>query len=215
MKIEKKEAEKFANGLAYSKEGLLPVAVCGSESRELLMIAYASREAVVKTLATGYAWFYSRSRKRLWKKGETSGNIMRVESVLKDCDSDSLQYVVRVEGKGLACHLGRESCFVEKFGNAPERLTIAQLARIIEKRIAAKAKGSYTVKLAASRKLACAKIEEESKELVEALRKKNRKEVAWEVCDLIYHALVAVRARDVKLSDLERELARRNGKRRV
>lgn len=213
MKISKNRAQKFAARLRYSKEGLLPVAATDAATGKLLMLAYANKEAVVRTLTSGKAYFFSRSRGKLWKKGEISGNVMDVEAVLADCDDDALEYRVEVRGKKQACHLGRGSCFVEKFGNAAERLAIAQLAGIIEERIAAKAKGSYTVKLASSQKLACAKIEEESQELVEALQKKNRKEVAWEACDLIYHALVAARARGVKLSDLERELARRNRKR--
>ena len=212
MKISKSKALAFAAGLRYSKEGLLPVAVCDSESSGLLMLAYASSEAVVRTLTSGSAWFFSRERRKLWKKGETSGNTMKVISVASDCDNDALQYVVQVQGKGKACHKGSVSCFSDKFGGEGERLPISKLASIIEGRLKAKPSDSYTAKLASSRKLACAKIDEESGELVEALQKKDRKEVAWEACDLIYHSLVAARARGVRLSDLEKEFARRNRK---
>ena len=211
MRIAKKTAEKFASGLRYQKDGLVPVAACDSESNELLMLAYASREAVARTLTSGSAWFFSRERRKLWRKGETSGNTMEVISVAADCDNDALLYSVQVQGKGNACHKGRKSCFELKFGGE-ERLMISRLASIIDARLAKKPQGSYTVKLASSRKLACEKIVEESSELVEALQKKNRREVAWEACDLIYHALVAARARGVRLSDLEKELARRNRK---
>jgi phosphoribosyl-ATP pyrophosphohydrolase/phosphoribosyl-AMP cyclohydrolase len=210
MRVARKITDRFAGSLCYSKEGLLPIAVCSSESGALLMLAYADRKAVAKTLSTGRAWFYSRSRGKLWKKGEKSGNFMAVDSVAVDCDNDSLEYRVAVGGRGNACHLERESCFVEKFGKRRARLSIAELCSIIERRMLDKTPGSYTVKLASSRKLACEKIAEESEELIEALLEKNREEVAWEACDLIYHALVAARARGVRLSDLEEELARRN-----
>lgn len=210
MKVGRKIAERFASGLRYSEEGLVPVAVTGGSG--LIMLAYASKEAVEKTLASGDAWFYSRSRGELWRKGDTSGNRMNVVSVGVDCDSDALQYVVRVLGKGNACHTGRRSCFETNFGD--EAFSLAKLAAVIEERIKSGSRTSYTRKLLRSRKLACAKIEEESAELVEALRIKNRKEVAWEAADLIYHALVAARARGVKLEDIEKELGRRNSRNR-
>ena len=210
MRISRKKAQEFAAKLRYSKDGLLPVAVCSSESGRLLMLAYANKEAVARTLASGSAYFFSRSRKSLWKKGETSGNLMEVASIGVDCDNDALLYNVRVEGEGNACHLGRESCFVRKFGKKDGAFSIKELAGVIDARIKSSATGSYTMKLAKSRKLACAKIREESEELVEALEEKNRKEVAWEACDLIYHALVAARARGVTLADLEKEFARRH-----
>ena len=207
MKITKKRAKKFAAGLSYSKEGLVPV-VC-SQSGEVLMLAYANEEAVVRTLTSGYACFFSRSRNSPWKKGETSGNLMRIASVSVDCDSDALLYEVGVEGRGNACHMQRRSCFVPLFESG-SALTISGLSGIIEDRLASKGKGSYTVKLASDRNLSCAKIREESEELVEAIQEKNKREVVWEACDLIYHTLVAARARDVKMSDIEKEFARRH-----
>ena len=213
MKIIQSNAEKFANQLKYSKEGLVPVVVCSASTGQLLMLAYANKEAVVRTLTSGKAYFFSRSRSELWRKGDTSGNSMFVESMGVDCDKDTLVYNVRVMGSGNACHLGRESCFVPMVGTGKgeaKKLAISKLAEIIDARINSRAVGSYTVKLAKSRKLACAKIHEESEELIEALEKKNKREVAWEACDLIYHALVAARARGVSLSDLEKEFARRH-----
>jgi len=217
MKVGEKMANGFASKLCYSKEGLLPAVVLDTDTGELLMLAYADSKAVAKTLSTGFAWFYSRERKRLWKKGEESGNTMRVSSVALDCDSDAIAYYVAVGGKGDACHKATRSCFVPAFGIAKgrkERLPIAQLSAIIDSRLEGNAKGSYTAKLAADRKLACAKIGEESAELVEAIMEKPKKEVVWEACDLIYHALVAARARGATLPDLEREFARRNGEKK-
>lgn len=210
----RKQAEQFANGLCYSSDGLVSVVAVDSGTREVLMLAYASREAVERTLTSGNAWFFSRSRKSLWKKGETSGNMMRVLSVSADCDSDALLYMVEVRGQGNACHMGRKSCFVQEFGNDAESLTLAQLDALVASRLSEKKQGSYTVKLARSKKLAIAKIREEGEELAEALEKKGRKEIIWEACDVLYHALVAVRARGIALCDLERELGRRNAKKK-
>ncbi len=210
LKVAKKEAEAFASSVRYSKEGLVPAVALDAATGELLMLAYANSVAVAKTLSTGFAWFFSRERKRLWKKGEESGNTMAVSSVSLDCDSDAIAYYVKVDGKGDACHKQRRSCFVPKFGAAEGRLSIAQLSEVIYSRLKDKAKGSYTAKLAASPSLACAKIDEEAAELVEAIMEKPKKEVTWEACDLIYHSLVAARARGVALSDLEKEFARRH-----
>jgi len=208
----KKDAAKFASGLCYSKEGLVPVVAVDSATQDVLMLAYANREAVLRTLSSGDAWFFSRSRKSLWKKGETSGNGMAVMSVGVDCDNDALLYGVEVLGAGNACHMGRKSCFVQAFGRKESRFPVSSLDALIAGRISEKSRGSYTVKLARSRKLAVAKLREEAEELAEALEEKGRREIVWEACDLLYHALVAVRARGITLADLERELGRRRRK---
>ncbi len=109
MKVNRELLEKvdFEKG-----NGLVPVVVQDASSKAVLMLAYASREAVEKTLETGYAHYYSRSRGKLWKKGETSGNVQKVKEVLLDCDGDTLLYLV--EQKGVACHTGEYSCFFRK-----------------------------------------------------------------------------------------------------
>ena len=210
--VGKKEAASFAAGLCYSKEGLVPVVVASAIGGEPIMLAYANKEAVMHTLGSGKAWFFSRSRNSLWEKGRTSGNTMTVVSVGVDCDNDALLYNVEVQGKGNACHTGRKNCFVQAFGNGEARFSIANLDALIGNRIDGKTPGSYTAKLASDRKLAVAKLREEAEELAEALEEKNRREIIWEACDLFYHALVAVRARGITLADLERELERRRDK---
>lgn len=109
MKVNRELLEKvdFEKG-----GGLVPVVVQDASSKEVLMVAYANRDAVEKTLETGYAHYYSRSRGKLWKKGETSGNVQKVKEVLVDCDGDTLLYLV--EQKGVACHTGEYSCFFRK-----------------------------------------------------------------------------------------------------
>jgi len=94
--------------------GLVPVVVQDARTKKVLMVAYANKEALEKTLRTGFAHYYSRSRKKLWKKGETSGNTQRVKQILLDCDGDTLLYLV--EQKGVACHTGEYSCFFRTLG---------------------------------------------------------------------------------------------------
>jgi phosphoribosyl-AMP cyclohydrolase len=98
--------------LKFDEKGLIPVVVQEASTREVLMVAYANEEAILKTIETGYAHYYSRSRKKLWMKGETSGNLQKVKEILYDCDGDTLIYLV--EQKGPACHTGNRTCFYRK-----------------------------------------------------------------------------------------------------
>ncbi len=97
-----------------SRDGLIPVVVQDADTREVLMLAYANREALERTLSTGFAHFWSRSRQKLWMKGEESGNTQRVEKILVDCDADALIYLVRPSGP--ACHTGNRTCFYRSLG---------------------------------------------------------------------------------------------------
>ena len=101
--------------------GLLPVVVQDIESREILMLAYANKEAVERTMETGYAHFWSRSRGRLWMKGESSGNVLKVEEILVDCDGDSIIYLARPSGP--VCHTGNRTCFFRSIRLSPFRIT--------------------------------------------------------------------------------------------
>ena len=105
--------EDLLKKLDFNKgNGLIPVVVQDAESKKVLMLAYANKEALEKTLNTGYANYWSRSRKKLWKKGETSGHTQKIKQVMTDCDYDTLLYVV--EQKGPACHTGEYTCFYNK-----------------------------------------------------------------------------------------------------
>jgi phosphoribosyl-ATP pyrophosphohydrolase/phosphoribosyl-AMP cyclohydrolase len=209
------QARKFANGLRYDAAGLVPVVAVEDGRGAVLMLAYANQAAVARTLQTGQAWFFSRSRQALWKKGQTSGNVMSVRSVWVDCDGDALIYRVKVRGESNACHLNRASCFERAVPSAVAApvaaapFGIANLDAVIEERYRKRPRGAYTTQLLQSRALMRKKILEETGELLEALEEKNKKEVVWEACDLIYHALVACRARGIRLADLEKELGRR------
>jgi phosphoribosyl-AMP cyclohydrolase len=105
LELEKVKIEE----LVFQENGLIPVVVQNIITKDILMVAYANKEAVAKTFETGYAHFWSRSRKRLWKKGETSGNILKVEKILVDCDRDTLIYLSKPSGP--TCHTGKPSCF--------------------------------------------------------------------------------------------------------
>jgi len=205
MKTAKKEAEKFADGLKYAGDRLVPVAVCDAASNQLLMLAYANREAVVRTLTSGRAYFFSRSRNELWRKGETSGNTMKVFGVNVDCDSDTLQYLVEVEGDGNACHTGKRSCF------GAGTFSLYDLERLVEKRKKKAPQGSYTAKLLKDRNLCAIKIIEESKEVAEAFVEKHGKErVSEEAADVIYHLLALLASEGITIKDVERVLGKRN-----
>ena len=187
--------------------GLLPVIVQSAEDGDVLMLAWANRQALDATLASGEAHFWSRSRDSLWRKGETSGNVLHVESVALDCDADALLY--RVSADGPACHTGSRSCF--EAASLPGRLSITALERIIARRAGAPASESYTARLLADGpRLAAAKVTEEAGEVVVAALAGDAGEVAEEAADLFYHLLVLLRARDVPLAEVERRLATRH-----
>lgn len=109
--------ETTALGLKFDESGLIGAIVTNASDNSLLMFAYMNREALEKTITTGQVHFYSRSRKALWKKGETSGETFSVISILTDCDQDVLQIKVTADGHGAACHTGRKSCFYRKIVN--------------------------------------------------------------------------------------------------
>jgi phosphoribosyl-ATP pyrophosphohydrolase/phosphoribosyl-AMP cyclohydrolase len=207
MKIDAKKAAAFANKINFNKQGgLVPAIVKECMTGRVLMLAYMSREALVKTLTSGWMWYYSRSRRKLWRKGETSGNCQKLMAVAKDCDSDALLF--KVEQNGPACHKGNKTCFYELMGDGAD-FSLADLFSLIESRKKSKEKNSYTRKLLADPNLLASKIYEESAELVEAFKKKSKKEVVWEAADLLYHLFVLLASKNVRLGDVEQELARR------
>jgi len=167
-----------------------------AESGRVLMLAWMNDEAERLTRETGEAWFWSRSRQRLWRKGETSGNTLAVEELRDDCDGDAL--LVRVRAAGPACHTGSVSCF------APG------LWRTIAERAQERPAGSYTTELLEAGVGACArKVGEEAVELSVAALDESDERVVEEAADLIYHLYVLLAARGLDVSQVEDELARR------
>jgi phosphoribosyl-ATP pyrophosphohydrolase/phosphoribosyl-AMP cyclohydrolase len=182
------------DALAYDAAGLIPVVVQDAASGDVLMVAYANREALDRTAQTGLAHFWSRSRAALWRKGETSGNQMRVREVRADCDRDALLMVV--DPAGPACHTGRRTCFGDDTPTAAGILE--ELGRVIGSRAAASPDSSYTARLLAKGPdHVLKKIGEEATEVVLAAKSESDERLAEEAADLLYHLMVAMAQRRV------------------
>lgn len=182
----------------FTKQGgLVPQVAQDARTGEVLMLGYATVEAVQRSVATGQLWFWSRTRGQLWRKGETSGNTHRLVSLHADCDADAL--LALVVPAGPTCHTGSWSCF-----EAPP--TLAALGRVISARVAepgaAAEAGSYTAKLLGDENLRLKKLGEEAVELALACTKGDAERAAEEAADLIYHALVACAAAGVQVPEV-------------
>ena len=188
-------------------DGLVPVVAQDARSGEVLMLAYANRDALEASLSSGEIHFWSRSRDVLWRKGETSGNTLEVRSLHADCDKDSV--LALVVPRGPACHTGEATCFGAS--SAPENRghALTRLAATIEARAANHPEGSYTTRLLKDRNLRLKKLGEESAELIAALATSSVEEAVEEAADLVYHMLVALRAEGATFADVAAELARR------
>ena len=196
--------------LKFDEKGLICAVAQDCESGEVLMQAYMNLEAYEKTLETGYAHYYSRSRQKLWKKGEESGHLQEVVSVSLDCDGDCV--LLRVRQTGAACHTGNYSCFfntVKEGGAGAEML--GRLQRVVEDRRDRPEEGSYTCYLFEKGvdKIA-KKTGEAAVELVIAAKNGDKEEIVGECADLFYHTLVLLANAGVKLSDVCAELEERH-----
>jgi phosphoribosyl-ATP pyrophosphohydrolase/phosphoribosyl-AMP cyclohydrolase len=189
----------------WSGADLLPVVVTDADRGDLLMLAWANREAVAATERTGDAHFWSRSRNELWRKGATSGNTMRVVDMAVDCDADAIAY--RVDAVGPACHTGARSCF----DGEPSAFDLRALERIVDARRDADPAQSYTARLLSSgSRRAAEKVTEEAGELSAAALAGTDDEVVAEAADLLYHALVLLASRRIGLDAVTDELALRH-----
>ena len=194
------------NQLDFSKSGgLVTVVTQDSLTGVLLMVAHADRPALEHTIATGEMHYHSRTR-GLWHKGATSGNVQRVVSLSADCDGDAV--LARVVSSGPACHTGARSCFGDD-ALRPDALASVD-AVIAERALVAQATASYTRRLLDDRNLRLKKIGEEAAELVTACADGDIERAREETADLVYHALVALRAVGGTLADVERVLADRH-----
>jgi phosphoribosyl-ATP pyrophosphohydrolase/phosphoribosyl-AMP cyclohydrolase len=205
----------------WQKQELIPVIAQESSTNEVLMLAYMNQEALKLTLSTKEAHYFSRSKQRIWKKGESSGHIQKVEDILLDCDNDTI--LLKIVQEGVACHTGRKSCFftrLETGENISESVVdsgsmynvIDVLYHIIEERKGADASTSYTAKLLSGKQNSMLKkIVEEAGELCFAVKDDNRDEIIYEMADLIYHSLVALASKDINPDLVMQELKRRFG----
>jgi phosphoribosyl-ATP pyrophosphohydrolase/phosphoribosyl-AMP cyclohydrolase len=198
--------------IRYDEKGLVPVVAQDANTGEVLMLAYASREAVEKTIDTGEAHYHSRSRGELWRKGETSGNTQRVVEVRLDCDGDALLY--RVEPAGPACHTGEKSCFFTSLQGSDEEApdlgrTLGRLSETITGRHREMPEGSYTAKLfGRGTGYVAQKVGEEAVEVVVAALEDAK--LAEETADLLYHLLVLLEERGVGTEEVARVLDERH-----
>lgn len=198
------------DSLAWDKmDGLLPAAVQDRVSGRLLMLGYMNREALEATLANGLVTFFSRSKRRLWQKGETSGNVLRLTSVHEDCDGDAL--LVLADPQGPTCHLGTQSCF----GGEPKGPAwLGELSRIVAERAASGDESSYTRKLIdGGVERIAQKIGEEGVEIALAAVTRDANGCAEEIADLLYHLTVLMEARDFGWEDVIRVLKSRHSER--
>lgn len=188
------------NSLDWQKmNGLLPAIIQNAENGQVLMLGYMNQEALIATLTSGQLNLFSRSRQRLWRKGESSGNSMAIEHISADCDNDSL--LVQVMPKGPACHLGYNSCYQPPFHSTLGFLD--GLIDLINERAETNCKNSYTAQLIESGVYRCAqKVGEEAVETVIAAASNNKEELVNESADLIFHLLVLLKACELSFYDV-------------
>lgn len=193
------------DSLDWAKEGgLVPAIVQHADSLQVLMLGYMDRAALAATLATRRVTFFSRSRRRLWTKGEASGHVLDLVAVEADCDRDTL--LLRALPRGPTCHLGRASCFPQ----APESF-LPRLDALVARRAVQRPAGSYTTGLLdAGVRAVAQKVGEEGVEAALAAVAQDDAALAGESADLLFHLLVLLRSRGLSLADVERELRRRH-----
>lgn len=200
--------------MQFDTNGLIPAIVQHARSGEVLMLGYMNEEALRLTQASGFVTFWSRSRRAIWRKGETSGNTLRLVEIRQDCDGDAL--LVLAEPAGPTCHTGERSCFYQTLDAvkvttlAPPSSVITQLAQTIHSRLGVAPEASYTAKLLhGGVDRIGKKIGEEAAEVIIAAKNHSAAELTYEMADLIYHSLVLLECEGVTPDALWGELQRR------
>ncbi len=212
--------EELINSIDWDKNPLIPVITQDCEDGKVLMLAYTDKEAFDLTLNTKFAHYYSRSRKRLWKKGEQSGHTQEIEEIYLDCDSDTL--LLKVKQNGAACHTGRMSCFFNRIDVSEDLPKIEEnieaysisdtLYHIIQERKKSDPKKSYVASLfKKGENSILKKVIEEAGEFCFAVKDKDEKEIVYEAADLAFHTLVALGYKDINPDLIKQELKRRFG----
>lgn len=197
--------------LKFGADGLIPVVVVDYYTKEVLTVAYMNEESLAVSIKEGRTCFYSRSRKQLWRKGETSGNVQHIVSVTADCDRDAL--AVEVIKEGPACHLGTESCFNDRVYENPEfnAFSMNGLYDLIKGRKTEKKEGSYTTYLFEQGiDKILKKVGEECTEVIIAGKGGDKEETIFEIADLTYHVLVLMVQAGISVQDVIAELAKRH-----
>ena len=199
------------NELKFDENGLIPAVVVDSITKKVLTVAYMNEESLKISLEKGLTCFYSRSRKELWLKGETSGNYQHIVSITADCDNDAL--VVVVEKDGPACHTGTDSCFTKPVYQSPtlHEFTLQELYDLLIGRMKERPEGSYTTYLfdKGIDKI-LKKVGEECTEVIIAAKDHDKAETIYEIADLAYHVMVLMIEAGISLEDIHKELASRH-----
>ncbi len=205
----------LATNINWKKvDGLVPAIVQDNTSGQVLMLGYMNDEALNKTLETKQVTFWSRTKNRLWTKGETSGNVLQLKSIKLDCDQDTL--LVKVNPVGPTCHLGTATCFdsdstIEGQDEQPALVFLHQLEQILAARKDADPESSYTASLyARGTKRISQKVGEEGVEVALAATSGDKKELVCESADLIYHLIVLLQDQGLSLSDVTAKLQERH-----
>ncbi len=213
--------QEILDRVDWEKSDLLPVIVQDVNTNEVLMMAYMNREALQRSLETKTAHYYSRSKQRLWKKGESSGHLQHIKSFFIDCDNDTL--LIKVEQEGVACHTGRRSCFFTELESgtpvsevevdtAAMYGVIDTLYHTILERKSADPETSWTAKLLSKgENTILKKVVEEAGEFAFAVKDDDEDEIVYEAADLTYHVLVALGYKNISPDRIKQELARRFG----
>ena len=197
--------------LKFDEKGLIPAIIVDTVTKKVLTLAYMSKDSLKITMEKGLTCFYSRSRRELWLKGETSGNYQHVVSITADCDMDAL--TVEVEPDGPACHTGKESCFFNEVYQSEDKksFSLEGLSKLIEGRKIEKTEGSYTTYLfEKGLDKILKKVGEENTEVIIAAKAGDKKETVYEIADLTYHLLVLMIEMGISLEEIHKELASRH-----
>ena len=197
--------------LKYDSHGLIPAIVVDASTQKVLTLAYMNRESLAVSMEEGRTCFWSRSRRELWRKGETSGNVQHIVDITADCDRDAL--VVRVDKEGPACHLGTDSCFNQRVfeGDRGEPFSVEGLYRLLQGRKRDLPEGSYTTYLfqkGVDKMLK--KVGEECTEVIIGGKAGDRAETVYEIADLMYHVMVLMAEMGISVEDIRAELASRH-----
>ncbi len=199
------------NNLKFDENGLIPAIVQDHYTKQVLTLAYMNAESLALTIDEGRTVFYSRSRKELWRKGETSGNVQRVVSITSDCDNDAL--VVEVIKEGPACHTGEESCFFNRIYLSEElkQFSYEGLYELIKGRKTNPVENSYTTYLFEKGiDKILKKVGEECTEVIIGGAKKDKEETVYEIADLVYHVMVLMVQMGISVEDITKELEKRH-----
>ncbi len=197
--------------LKFDDNGLIPAIIIDYYTKEVLTLAYMNKESLEISLKEGKTCFYSRSRKELWRKGETSKNYQHIQNIKSDCDNDAL--VIEVIKDGPACHTGAESCFMNEVYQKEnyKDFSIYKLYELIRGRKINMTEGSYTTYLFNSGiDKILKKIGEESSEVIIGAKNGSKEEIIYELSDLLYHSLVLMVEKNITLNDIKDELSKRS-----